>query len=374
MMPRTAEHQAHVLDAERVPRHRFARSVLRTGGRTMRLASENDGTTLAVGHVFGRRPESGPAAELHPVDVTVTPSAGARAGAALVELAAFGDSAMAGIGVDQLTDVLAVQVAQRVADATGAPVHVVGYARSGARTLDVLTAQVRAVRRAPDVAVLVVGTNDVIHATPPLALAHTWEVLLDAFEAMDTPVVMSNLPEFRAMRMLPRPLMAAARGYGSVVGAVQSHAVAQRPHVSLVDVSGAVGQEFVDDPAKMSADFFHPSAAGYARIADALTPALLACLTHRGAAGGVGRRAQSRPPIPRPGADPRGAAGADGTTGLGRPTDKPCCRPGLDAEEDIESVTTAVSALRRVHDRAAQVEKGPADDAEAHMTDGAAPC
>lgn len=256
----------------------FARSGLRSGTGGLGRASGSTGATLTRSRISGHRRRLGPAPEVHRVDLTVAPAAGARADAAVLELAAFGDSAMAGVGVDRLSDVLSVQVAQRLADATGAPVHVVGYARSGARTLDVLTRQMPAVRRRPDVAVLVVGTNDVIHATPPLTLVRTWEALLDALESLGAPVVMSNLPEFRAMRMLPRPLMVAARGYGGVVGALQSRAAVGRPRVRLVDVAGAVGQEFVDDPATMSADFFHPSGAGYARIADVLTPDLLSFL------------------------------------------------------------------------------------------------
>jgi len=48
--------------------------------------------------------------------------------------------------------------------------------------------------------------------------------------------------------------------------------------VRFVDVVGAVGSEFVNDVGMMSADSFHPSAAGYGRIADALVPAVLSVL------------------------------------------------------------------------------------------------
>jgi hypothetical protein len=55
---------------------------------------------------------------LAPVDVTVAPSSGALISAAVVEMAAFGDSAMAGVGVHHVEDSLPVQLAQRVADST----------------------------------------------------------------------------------------------------------------------------------------------------------------------------------------------------------------------------------------------------------------
>ena len=90
------------------------------------------GQAVLLSRRFGTTPA------LAQVDVTVAPSGGVLISAAVVELAAFGDSAMAGIGVHRVEDSLPVQLAQRVADSTGRPVHVVGYARSGAGTIDVL--------------------------------------------------------------------------------------------------------------------------------------------------------------------------------------------------------------------------------------------
>jgi lysophospholipase L1-like esterase len=220
----------------------------------------------------------GPSPALAPVDVTVAPSDGVLISETAVEMAAFGDSAMAGVGVHHVEDSLPVQLAQRVADSTGRPVHVVGYAVSGARTIDVLTRQVPGVRREPDVSVLLVGTNDVIGVTTPVTLARSSRALLDALVSLGAPVVMSSLPKFRAMRLVPHPLMEAVLGYGAVVGAVQRQAAALRPLVRLVDVVGAVGSEFVNDEGMMSADSFHPSAAGYGRIADALVPAVVSVL------------------------------------------------------------------------------------------------
>jgi len=230
------------------------------------------GQAVLLSRRFGESPA------LAPVDVTVAPSSGALISAAVVEMAAFGDSAMAGVGVHHVEDSLPVQLAQRVADSTGRRVHVVGYARSGARTFDVLTGQVPGVRREPDVSVLLVGTNDVIGVTIPVTLARSSRRLLDALVLLGAPVVMSSLPEFRAMRLVPHPLMEAVLGYGAVVGAVHRRAAAMQPLVRFVDVVGAVGSEFVNDEGTMSADSFHPSAAGYGRIADALVPAVLSVL------------------------------------------------------------------------------------------------
>ncbi len=230
------------------------------------------GQAVVVSRRFGASPA------VAPVDVTVVPSGGVLISETAVEMAAFGDSAMAGVGVHHVDDSLPVQLAQRVADAMGRPVHVVGYARSGARTIDVLTGQVLGLQRGPDVSVLVVGTNDVTGLTAPATLARSSRALLDALVSLGAPVVMSSLPEFRSMRLVPHPLMEAVLVYGAVVGAVQRRAAAVRPLVRFVDVVGAVGAEFVKDRRMLSADSFHPSAAGYGRIADALVPAVVTVL------------------------------------------------------------------------------------------------
>lgn len=211
------------------------------------------------------------------VDVTVAPAEPAAVRPPL-EMAAFGDSGMAGVGVERVAHSLPVQLAQRVADGLGRSVHVTGYGRSGARTADVLTAQVPLAARRPDVSVLLVGTNDVTHLTPLRQLARSTDALLDALIDLGGFVAWSGLPEFRAIRVLPHPLREAVTAYGALVRRVQRRGALARSGVHLVDVRRAVGAEFVRDPATMSADSFHPSAAGYGRIADAMAPTVISLL------------------------------------------------------------------------------------------------
>lgn len=211
------------------------------------------------------------------VDVTVAPAELAAVRPPL-EMAAFGDSGMAGVGVERVVHSPPVQLAQRVADGLGRSVHVTGYGRSGARTADVLIAQVPLAARRPDVSVLLVGTNDVTHLTPPRQLARSTDALLDALIDLGGFVVWSGLPEFRAIRVLPHPLREAVTAYGALVRGVQRRGALARSGVHLVDVRRDVGAEFVRDPATMSADSFHPSAAGYGRIADAMAPTVISLL------------------------------------------------------------------------------------------------
>lgn len=122
-----------------------------------------------------------------PIDQTVLPAGSTGGDAAPVELAALGDSGMAGVGVREATDTLPIQLAHRVADALGRPVHVTGYGRSGARTRDVLDGQVPQLRRPVDACVLMAGTNDVIRMTPWPRLARDTAGLLDALTETGAP-------------------------------------------------------------------------------------------------------------------------------------------------------------------------------------------
>lgn len=221
-----------------------------------------------------------------PIDLVVRPATPGPAERRPLEMLALGDSGMAGVGVARPDEALPVQIARRVATLTGRDVHVVGRAESGARTRDVLARQVSGEDPAavgtglrPDVVVLLVGTNDVVHLTPPSQLAADTESLLTLLEQADAPVVMSSLPEFRAMRAVPPALRPPLLAWAELVRRIQGRAVRDRAGVRFVDVRALVGAEFVKDTTTMSGDSFHPSAAGYGRIADAMAPVVAAVVS-----------------------------------------------------------------------------------------------
>jgi hypothetical protein len=128
---------------------------------------------------------------------------------------------MAGVGVGGVEQTLPVLLAGRLADALRRPVHVRGYARSGARTADVLAEQMPEFRGPVDAAVLMVGTNDVTHLTPLRRLAADTARLLDELARRGAPVLVSSLPEFRAMTAVPAPVRSAVRLRARAVQHVQ---------------------------------------------------------------------------------------------------------------------------------------------------------
>lgn len=223
------------------------------------------------------------------IDTTVIPPDPTLADGLPIEIVTLGDSGMAGVGVDRLADTLPVLIASRVAARTGRPVHVVSYGRSGARTRDVLSEQTALIPLRPDVTVVLVGTNDVTHLVAPPRLAKVTAALLANLADLGAPVVMSSLPELRAMRAVPPVVRGILELEAALVRRTQERVVGGFADVQVVDVRRMVGNEFVRDPATMSADHFHPSAFGYGRIADVLAPAVAAAAVPEAGARGFVR-------------------------------------------------------------------------------------
>ena len=211
------------------------------------------------------------------IDVLVEPGTVAAVAQHPLRLAALGDSSIAGVGADRVADCLAVQIAQRLADETARPVHVRGYGVSGARTADVTEAQVAALdpRHPPDVVVVVVGANDIVHATPPWRYGRdVVRLYADLRRRVTSPVVACSLPEVRAISLVGHPLRDVAIAYGRALGMLQRRAIRQVPGVTLVDARREAGPAFLRRPAAMAVDGFHPSTVGYALLADSLAPAV----------------------------------------------------------------------------------------------------
>ena len=270
-------------------RHASGTGAVGDGRRMIGLAAAvAAGTAVDVLRLRGARQRNiGRAAEPGRIDLTVFPSDPTLVDGKPLELLALGDSGMAGVGVERPKESLAAQIAARVTVSTGRPVRVVSRARAGARTHDVLVDQL-AVDGRPDVVVLLVGTNDVIHLTRTRRLAEDTVNLLARLHLLDAPVVMTSLPEFGAMRAVPGGLRLVLQTRAVQVRRVHGRAAKNVHGVDLVDVEGILGREFVRDAALLSQDRFHPSPAGYSRIADVLAPAVTAAVESVNGTDGTG--------------------------------------------------------------------------------------
>ena len=194
-----------------------------------------------------------------------------------------GDSTVAGLGSPTAAESLALLTAQRVADATGREVDVRGVGVSGARTVDVRNEQLASVEPvAVDVLVVVVGSNDVTHLTPPWQFGRLTRSMLDAARAKRVPVVLGGIPLFGGATALAQPLRWVVDRNASLMREVQRRAAARTPGVAFVDIATLASPRFVGVPGAMSDDGFHPGPPGYGFWADALAPAVVEAVTSPG--------------------------------------------------------------------------------------------
>jgi len=198
---------------------------------------------------------------------------------ATLELLLVGDSIAAGLGAELPEETLGARLATRLAKAARRSVRLRTVARVGAESsmladqLATLPASYR-----PDVAVVVVGGNDVTHRVPVAESVRHLEEAIGALRARGAEVVVGTCPDLGALRPVPQPLRAlGSRASRQLAQAQGSAAVKAGAHA--VSLSHVVGPFFITNPDEMfSLDRFHPSAAGYRRTAKALLPSLLAAL------------------------------------------------------------------------------------------------
>lgn len=196
-----------------------------------------------------------------------------------VELLVLGDSIAAGLGAGHRRDTLGARLAKGIARAAARPVRLRTAAVVGSET-SALAAQIAALPpdyRA-DVAVVVVGGNDVTHRVPPVRAAAQLEQAVGALTARGMAVVVGTCPDLGTLRAVPQPLRTLASRSSRQLAAAQARA-AERAGARVVGLARAVGPVFAERPDEMfSIDRFHPSALGYRRTAEALLPAVLGAL------------------------------------------------------------------------------------------------
>lgn len=196
-----------------------------------------------------------------------------------VELLLLGDSIAAGLGAERPKETLGARLAVRLAKAVQRPVRLRTGARVGAES-SVLAEQLASLPAAyrPDVAVVVVGGNDVTHRVPVAESVRHLEETVAALRERGAEVVVGTCPDLGALRPVPQPLRALGSRASRQLAQAQEQA-AVRAGAHAVSLAHVVGPFFITNPDEMfSLDRFHPSAAGYKRTAKALLPSLLAAL------------------------------------------------------------------------------------------------
>ncbi|WBB72768.1 SGNH/GDSL hydrolase family protein [Micromonospora sp. WMMD1128] len=203
---------------------------------------------------------------------------GARFPGPPVTMVVLGDSSAAGYGVYRRRETPGSLLATGLSRRLHRPVRLHRFAVVGALSAGLKPQVESALEVEPDIAVVLVGGNDVTNRTP-LALAVRY--LVDAvrtLRAAGCEVVVGTCPDLGTIRPIQPPLRWLARRWSRQLAAAQTVAVVEAGGrtVSLGDL---LGPRFAAEPGRMFAwDRFHPSAEGYAMAAAALLPTVLSAL------------------------------------------------------------------------------------------------
>lgn len=193
-----------------------------------------------------------------------------------VTLLVLGDSIAAGLGAERPKDTLGARIARGLAKKSGRAVRLHTAAVVGSES-SALRGQLDGLPDGylPDLAVIVVGGNDVTHRiSPTQAVPKVSEAIVE-LRAMGARVVIGTCPDLGTLRPVPQPLRSVLRVASRRMAAVQAQA-ARQAGVEYVLLGNLVGPLFRDHPEEMfSVDRFHPSGTGYRRTAKFLVPVLL---------------------------------------------------------------------------------------------------
>jgi lysophospholipase L1-like esterase len=193
-----------------------------------------------------------------------------------LSFAVLGDSLAAGLGAELPDQLPGVRLARGLADELARPVRLVTHAISGSRTTD-LEAQVdRALIDPPDLALVIIGGNDVTSRTSVGTSAALLGGQVARLLAAGTTVVVGTCPDLGIIQPIPQPLRTIASRYSLSLARAQRR-VLEQIGVRAVSIAALLTPEFLARPHELfSADRFHPNGKGYEFAADVLLAPLCA--------------------------------------------------------------------------------------------------
>jgi lysophospholipase L1-like esterase len=195
-----------------------------------------------------------------------------------LKIALLGDSGAAGYGVSRVEDTPGARIASGIADAADRRVYLSSFCKVGAQTRDLDPQITKALALEPHVAIIVIGGNDVTHGRRPAESVRMLRDGVRRFREAGVEVLVGTCPDLGTVEPLATPLKQVARTLSRRLAAAQAIAVVEAGG-RTVSVGSILGPEFKQLPSLLfGPDRFHPSAAGYARLASVLVPPTMAAL------------------------------------------------------------------------------------------------
>ena len=200
-----------------------------------------------------------------------------RRGQRPLHLVVLGDSAAAGLGCETAEQTPGALIAGGIARDLRRQVELDVVAFTGARSADLDVQVARALRHPVDVAVIIVGTNDVTHRVPISSSTRDLRRAVATLRAAGAQVVVGTCPDLGTVKPVMQPLRTIAAQWSRRLAAAQTVAVVDAGGIS-VSLGDLLAKDFLEQPHLWSADRFHPSPEGYRRVVDALLPSVLTSL------------------------------------------------------------------------------------------------
>ncbi len=185
-------------------------------------------------------------------------------------VALLGDSIAYGTGAERYDDRLGPRLADLL-HSNVAPVDVQIFAVPGATSAGLAAQARQAAAAKPDVAVIVVGANDLARLAPPPQAAAQLAQAVAYLRLAGAEVVVATAPDLSVVPGCPPAVRDLVRSACEQYAALQDEAAA-RAGAAVARLGAELATYFARDPALFALDRYHPSAAGYALIAQRLAP------------------------------------------------------------------------------------------------------
>jgi lysophospholipase L1-like esterase len=195
-----------------------------------------------------------------------------------VNVALLGDSSAAGYGVERIVETPGALLASGLATQADRRVHLRTYARVGAQSCDLEDQIDHALSYHPDLAVILIGANDVTHRVRPSQSVRYLSEAVSRLVGAGVKVLVGTCPDLGTVKPIPPPLKQVARSMSRRLAAAQAIVVVEEGGVA-VSMGSILGPDFAAAPAILfGPDQFHPSGEGYRAVAEVLVPSAVNAL------------------------------------------------------------------------------------------------